>query len=250
MLPTLVTISFSHYCEKARWALDRGKIPYREEAYVPLTHFFGTLHRGGRSTPLLHFADRAPLTDSRDIVAFVETERPGSLFPQDSAGRKEVEDLCDRFDSELGPHARRMGYHAILSSGAKLAPVIRATTTGAQRFFAPIIGAIAPHAIKRLLRVDGPGAARSQVKVESVLRDVEDKLSDGRSYLVGDHFSAADLTFASLMTPLVDVPEHPVMTKFPTPPKLTAMRAEFAERPSGRFVARLYRDHRGETVPA
>ena len=27
----LVTIPFSHYCEKARWALDLAQIPYREK---------------------------------------------------------------------------------------------------------------------------------------------------------------------------------------------------------------------------
>ena len=29
--PRLITIPISHYCEKARWALERAEIPYREE---------------------------------------------------------------------------------------------------------------------------------------------------------------------------------------------------------------------------
>ena len=36
MTPTLITISFSHYCEKARWALDRCGIEFRERANLPL----------------------------------------------------------------------------------------------------------------------------------------------------------------------------------------------------------------------
>ena len=27
--PRLITIPISHYCEKARWALERAEIPYR-----------------------------------------------------------------------------------------------------------------------------------------------------------------------------------------------------------------------------
>ena len=34
----LVTIPISHYCEKARWALDRAGIPYREERHVQGIH--------------------------------------------------------------------------------------------------------------------------------------------------------------------------------------------------------------------
>jgi hypothetical protein len=31
-------ISFSHYCDKARWALRLLRIPYKEVNYLPLAH--------------------------------------------------------------------------------------------------------------------------------------------------------------------------------------------------------------------
>ena len=34
----LITIPISHYCEKARWALDRAGIGYREERHVQIVH--------------------------------------------------------------------------------------------------------------------------------------------------------------------------------------------------------------------
>jgi len=37
-MPTLVTIPFSHYCEKARWALDYTGYDYVEEGHVPVLH--------------------------------------------------------------------------------------------------------------------------------------------------------------------------------------------------------------------
>ena len=36
----LITIRFSHYCEKARWALDRGRIAYEERSHLPLFAWF------------------------------------------------------------------------------------------------------------------------------------------------------------------------------------------------------------------
>ncbi|MEZ4340912.1 MAG: hypothetical protein R3B82_30175, partial [Sandaracinaceae bacterium] len=38
----LVTIAFSHYCEKARWALDLRRVPYRERRYLPAMHLLAT----------------------------------------------------------------------------------------------------------------------------------------------------------------------------------------------------------------
>jgi glutathione S-transferase len=108
MTATLVTIAFSHYCEKARWALDRACVPYREEAYVPVTHLLGTLRRGGRSTPLLALPDRMLLTDSSAIVRYADAACPGSLFPDDPALSAEVDALEDLFDEQLGPHVRRL----------------------------------------------------------------------------------------------------------------------------------------------
>ncbi|MCW3023116.1 MAG: Glutathione S-transferase family protein, partial [Conexibacter sp.] len=33
--PILVTIPISHYCEKARWALDRAGVAYEERRHLP-----------------------------------------------------------------------------------------------------------------------------------------------------------------------------------------------------------------------
>lgn len=35
---TLITISFSHFCERGRWALDLARLPYSEVRSLPLLH--------------------------------------------------------------------------------------------------------------------------------------------------------------------------------------------------------------------
>ena len=50
----LITIPISHYCEKARWALDRAGIPYRERAHLQAIHWFAVRRAGGaRTVPVL-----------------------------------------------------------------------------------------------------------------------------------------------------------------------------------------------------
>ena len=40
MTDRLITIGASHYCEKARWAVQRAGLPFREECHPPLFHIF------------------------------------------------------------------------------------------------------------------------------------------------------------------------------------------------------------------
>ena len=46
----LVTIPISHYCEKARWALERAGIKYREERHVQGIHRIAARRAGGGAT--------------------------------------------------------------------------------------------------------------------------------------------------------------------------------------------------------
>ena len=47
----LITIPFSHYCEKARWALDYCGVPYTEDAHLPGLHIRPTRRAGGGPSP-------------------------------------------------------------------------------------------------------------------------------------------------------------------------------------------------------
>ena len=69
-------------------------------------------------------------------------------------------------------------------------------------------------------------------------------LADGRRFLVGDRFTAADLTFAALYAPIVLPPEQPVTSRSESPPSLIRLRDEARARPAGQFAARIYREER------
>jgi glutathione S-transferase len=242
MSALLVTISFSHFCEKARWALDRAQVPYTEEAHAPIMHLWGTKRRGGSSTPLLRLADGTLLRESTDIVHHAESHRPGSLRPPEHAA--EIDALVKRFDDDLGPAVRRIVYYTLFESGEPMSTLIRDSTTGLTRAAAPILGLLLPPLIKRGLKIDEKGVARSRAKLEPLLNDVEAMLADGRRFLVGDRFTAADLTFAALYSPVLVPPEQPVTSRTELPPCLVRLRDEALSRPAGQFAARIYRDER------
>ena len=63
----LVTIPISHYCERARWALDRAGIVYREERHVQIVHRVASRRAGGAFASWLfrRSADQVPSAASR-----------------------------------------------------------------------------------------------------------------------------------------------------------------------------------------
>lgn len=242
----LVTIRFSHYCEKARWALDRARVPYVEEAHPPLLSWRSTFGAGGKRTaPVFVTSDGRVLAESTEILEHADRHGSASpLFPDASSDvGKDVRALEDRFDRELGPHARRYAYDFVLRNDAAMIGDLLSTGAGPlegrlARAMRPVI----VFGIRRGLKVDARGVARSKAKLDALFGDIEARLADGRRYLAGDAFTAADLTFASLAAPLA-YPEPYARTAVPFErlgADARAMVEEFRRRPAGQFVLRMY----------
>jgi len=245
-LAVLITMPHSHYSEKARWALDWLSLPYREEPHAPLLHRLATTRNGGRSVPVLvHGAGR--FTDSTDILVHADSVCGGDLlYPRDPALRHAVEALEARFDEELGPHARRWAYAQLLSERRLLRQVM---SRGVPRLEAGLLPVIMPGVLRLVragLRITPESAHRSIGRVHGVFKDVDERLNDGRRFLVGERFTAADLTFAALAAPVLFPAgyraAYPALDDVPA-----AMRDEvlrLRDTDAGRFALRLFAQER------
>ncbi len=243
----LVTISVSHFCEKARWALDRAELDYVEEAHYPNAHYLASFPLARTAfVPILVDAGRV-IPDSTAILRHVDglIDADARLFPAGEPGR-EVERLEARFDAELGPPARLWAYWHWFGSTHAMVRYAGHGTPRLERMLAPVLIGLVKQLTRWRLSVDREGAERAIVSVRTLFDDVGARLSDGRPYLTGERFTAADLTFASLSAPLLLPPEHGV----PLPPveeAPAAMRQE-VERlratPAGVFALRLYAEER------
>src|SRR2546429_5788477 len=113
----LFTIPISHYCEKARWALDRAGVAYTEVPHLQGFHLIASKWAGGTgTTPVLVTQDAGVLGESADVVAYADTHGPPELCPYgDGPGdREQIFALQRDFDDDLGPHGRLWMYRHLL----------------------------------------------------------------------------------------------------------------------------------------
>lgn len=240
----LITIPISHYCEKARWSLARAGIAYREERHVQGIHRLAAGRAGGGVTVPVLVTPQGAIGESHEILEWVDERTPVErrLFPQEERARAEVELLCRRFDAELGPKARRLMYVHLLRDRPL---ALRFNNEGVPRWEErtirygwPVIELV----IRRVLQITPGVEADDEAAVWRELDFVAELLADGRPYLCGERFSAADLTFASLSAAVIVPPVYGV--KLPQPHEMRAETAAMVERarehPAGAYALSLF----------
>jgi glutathione S-transferase len=250
-LPTLWQIDVSHYSEKVRWALAWKGVEHRRRSPVPGAHMpiAAWLTRGGQVTfPVLEIDGRR-IGDSTAIIAALEERYPEPpLYPTDSEQRRRALELEDFFDEELGPHIRHLAWHEFRHDRERLNELMRHTAPGPLARI-PSVAALYTRVFSalRFRAGDAEQAERGRAKVLAALDRLEQELGD-REYLVGDEFTVADLTAASLFYPLVQPEEGPMPVDQPAAAGFERFRAPLRERRGFEWVAEMFRRHRKPTA--
>lgn len=245
MTTILWHIELSHYSEKVRWALDYKRVAHERRTPLPGLHSPAAMlltRSRHRRLPVLRIGGQT-IGDSTAIVAALEAHHPDPpLYPVDAAERARALELEDYFDEHLAPSVRAYAFHHVMHEPGGLGNAIFPNRPGRRRLLnvsAPLAGLV--------LRGDyGATAEREQAMRAGILAaadHIERELQPS-GYLVGDHFSVADLAGAALFTPLLLPPERPFGPQV-SPPALAALRSELEAREAGRWVADMYARHRG-----
>jgi glutathione S-transferase len=266
----LITIPVSHYCEKTRWALTRLQLPFVEERHMPPFHRFATrglaapsgesipepklspLNRlvvqtvGGRSVPVL-IADRQVWLSSDAILQYADTIAPDDLklYPTNPQQRQQIDQLVESFDTVLAPAVRLWTYSYIMDRPDLVRSLWCEGVPWYEAMLFPIVFGWMRSNVVQMYGINAASAIAADQTIGQIFDTVDGLLADGRSYLVGDRFSAADLTFVTLAAAMV-MPEgygvkFPAISQLPDQmgDRIQALRGTAA----GQFVLRLYRGY-------
>jgi glutathione S-transferase len=85
-----------------------------------------------------------------------------------------------------------------------------------------------------------------EARVRAAFDAIAERLADGRPHLCGERFTAADLTFACLATPVLAPPEYGITLPQPNemPEPLATKVRSFRDHPAGAYAMELYRTSR------
>jgi glutathione S-transferase len=247
--PVLYVFAISHFCEKARWALDYLNIEYRLQHLSPITYgkFVRGLGVADTCLPVLT-AGSLTLQGSSRIIDWAEAQgRPGksSLEVDNIPDVSRAREIEQRLDDVAGVHVRRYYYaDALLNQPQKVRPIFCAGLTWQEQIMLRLAwGKICKYMIRGLdLGVEQ--GRESRLMIETELDWLDGLLADGRAFLLGEHFSRADITAAGLLSPLVLPPEHPTYHNLQLPPGVAADVADWQQRRSIRWIGDIYRNYR------
>jgi glutathione S-transferase len=231
----LVTIAFSHFCERGRWALDLTRLPYREVRSVPLLHMpivswwqWRAGVKGRRdavssplSTPMLlgRSVGRGwdlKLTDSADIMRWaadkLEAQGPVAnvtpfppLYPAASA--EDIQAFEADAARNLGPHVRVFAYYHLLPERRLLLQLGLRNCGPLQGAFWCALLPLVKVGLRKGLGITPQRMERARAKILDAFAQASARLeataaSSGCSvdaaYFFGTAPTAADITFAAL----------------------------------------------------
>jgi glutathione S-transferase len=238
----LYQFPLSHFCEKARWALDYKGLEYRTRNLLPGLHV-KTIKKlaNDSSVPVIDHDGRI-VQGAGKIISYLDEQFPQKKLTPVNPGERQAAQEWERYlDMEGGVHLRRYMYHVLLQHPRL---VIGFFATGGPFWAKPFLWLVFPTLAKRMRRymdINESSAAKSKKHVEAALRRVSDTLSKQR-YLVGNSFTRADLTAAALLAPLFMPPQYGLRWPEELPEPLRSEVAGWGEQL--KRVKEIYDRHR------
>lgn len=240
---------YSHYNEKARWALDFKSVPHRRISYLPGPHA-ATIRKlaGTTETPVLKMGGLV-IAGSAAIIDALEANYPDpALYPADPEQRREALALQAWFDTEVGPGIRRALFAELTQELGYICKIFASEKPLHTKLFYRAVLPFARGTIKASMGMSEPGAIEAGYRVTQAALDRVASQAGSSGYLVGDSFSVADLAAAALLAPACNPPHPDMEFPLPRPARIDAWFGRWAAHPGARWVREIYARHRPRRV--
>ncbi len=252
----LLTIPFSHYNERARWAMQHHGLVARERRYLPIMHMAAvrrvvpkSMQRadktgGPTSTPVLVLRDGQVLPNSSAILRWVDEHHATpetTLYP--AAHREAIEALEQRLHDDVGRDTRFLAYWFLLADAPAFAELVRLNAPLWQRAAFFVGAPVAKVGLRKRFRLTAERYEKIRARFESTLDALGEALGD-RAYFFGDRFTAADLTSAAMLSPLLaPLPRYGAQMPSVTG-EYAKLREQIGATRLGRHTRRMFALHR------
>ncbi len=246
-MTTLYQFSFSHFCEKARWALDYKGANYTTKNLLPGLHVrvCEKLAVAKTCVPVLLDDDGSAIQESAAIIDHLDAKHAADpLTPHDPDLAKEAREWEAYLDKEVGVTLRALFYyHALPIRRTALTFLLHEGPWYGRPLFALIFPKLR-NAMIELMDINESTAKDSERRLSDAVTRVNDQLKD-RVFLVGDRFTRADLAACALLEHLCK-PIEKFEKVFPEP--FRALQEQYRDQPFFNWVNTVYREQRQKSL--
>jgi len=241
-MTTLYQFPISHFCEKARWALDYKNIPYKAKNLLPGPHVKKIMSMAKTSeVPVLEHENNV-IQKSNKIIDYLDQQFPDNcLTPVNEENRKLAQEWEAFSDKEVGPNLRTYFYHTLLDYPDLLIPIFTYNGPWYGKILMKFIFPTLRKKMIKLMRINNETAAQAKQNLKLAIDKINLYLSENK-FLAGDQFSRADLAAASLLAPLVQPEKYGLPWPSPLPSALQTTIDEWSSELE--WVRHLYNEYR------
>jgi glutathione S-transferase len=238
----LYQFPISHYCEKARFALDYKGINYRTRNLLPGLHRLTTTRFGqGSSVPVLTHHGVA-IQGSAAIITYLDEISTGKpLTPSDPSLRAEALAWEHWLDADVGPAVRRYCYHTLLHHRGITTDFFARGGPWWGRLYLMVGYRGLVKKMREFMEINEASAAHALTRIRGFIERLNGEYA-GREFLVGHSFSRADLAAAALFAPMFQPPQYGLEWPAQMPQPLQGVADEMT--PQLEWARRMYRDYR------
>ena len=240
----LYDFKYSHFSEKARWALDFKGVPYASRHLLPGFHLLTTRRLAPRSFVPILKTDDAVIQGSNEIINFLDNTFPiPALTPPDPDDAITAIEWEKYLDEEIGVTLRLWFYYYALPDRGRALRFLCGDAPWLQRSLFTLSYASIRRAMEDRMNITAANASAAELRFKLAFDRLDDALERG-PFLVGNGFSRADLTACALLWPLCRPGQSEAEVEAVLPPTVSALRKQVQNRRFYRWVLERYQEHR------
>ena len=239
----LYQFRISHYCEKARWALDYKKLPYTTRNLLVGLHIKQIRKIAPESSvPVLKIKDRY-IQGSDKILDYLDSIGDIIMTPPEADLARQAREWETSADRYFGVPIRCLLYNEILDKPHVLLPM----WLDQGPFYGKLYYRFAYKQINKVVRekmqVNDRTATMSRKQIDRGIEKLHTALSR-TDYLAAPYFTRADMSVCSLLAPILCPPQSGYHWHADMSVELSDYRQSLLATPAGKWVTAMYQKHR------
>ena len=250
--PLLITLSPSSGGDLSRWLMAHYQIEYTERPHAPIFHLLALKYWGADKYPLLVQDDGKTRTGScESIVALLDPQAPADrrLLPDpetEAALAKQVDDTVKYAYWQLGTDVVNWSYWNLLKHKWVVWPSLTTKVPWYEKLTCLLAFSVIRALMYKGLKLDQGVADQSLKDIYAGWDKFDAMLADGRTYLLGDRLTYADLAVSAALGPMILAQGYHGMlpNEAKCPVFMQEVYKELRNRPTGLFIQRMYNTHR------